>query len=63
MTTRKKSPELRLLKLFTPRPVNRDNSDDTLFVVPIYIIYTHGLEKHNTCIIDSSSQNTGVKEA
>ena len=36
MTTWKKSPGLRLslLKLFTPRPVNRGNSDDTLFVVP-----------------------------
>ena len=34
MTTWMKSPGLRLLKLFTPRPVNRGNSDDTLFVVP-----------------------------
>ena len=34
MTTRKKSPGLGLLKLFTPRPVNRDNNDDTSFVVP-----------------------------
>ena len=39
MTTWKKSPVLRLLKLFTHRPVNRGNSDDTLFVVPAYLSY------------------------